>query len=246
VALLASPACGQDQSPAAISDLAQIVDKKNADWSALTASLEPRLARFLPCDARVKTAVEEVSRASDVRFAAMSAYWQEIERQSKEQAQTATALAGENDGRLALWSEERADSEKARAVLEDHAADLQVSVKGMAALTAASRNLDDILRNSESITRQSLEREEAIAQLNARWKDVARSSPLRDAAIENELKSLANERDRWNAFYAARIARAQMECSLTGAQRTAAPRTASPRTTAPRATDPKAAEKKSQ
>ena len=139
----------------------------------------------------------------------------------------AAKFVAESETLLGSWTKERSDAQQALAQLEEHEADLRESAKTVAALTSAVRALDAIIGDSEAVTNQSTEREAALAQWKARWSDVIRSTELRDAAIENELKTLAGERDRWNAFYAARAARAQMECALTSA----APKTAGPRTT---------------
>ncbi len=212
------------------SEAAQTAEKKTAEWNALASDLEQRLARLFPCDPGVKSAIDEVSRASDVRFAALSASWQEIENRSKEQAQIAAKFAAENEILITPWRSERTAAQEARARLDEQESDLRESARAVPALAAAARALDGIARDSDAITSQSIEREGAFAQWKLRWNEVIRSSQLRDAAIESELKALANERDRWNAFYAARTARAQMECSLTGAAPVAAPKTAGPRT----------------
>lgn len=220
---MASPAFSQEPAAppvesAATADLAHTADQKNTEWVTLAAALEMKIARMLPCDARVKSAIEEVSRASDVRFAAMDAYWQQQAGRSKEQAQTVETLITEMEGLLPAWKAERTDAAQAQARLEDQALDLKESLRRVSALAPASRVLDGMIRNSETLVSTSGEQEEAVIQLNIRWNDVIHSTQLRDAAIENHIKALAGERDRWSAFYAARIARAQMECSLTGAR----------------------------
>lgn len=218
--LLASTAFSQEPPAApdlkpAVSEAARTAEQKNAEWAALASALELKVARLLPCDANVKSAIEEVSRASDVRFAAMEAYWQEVQDRSQEQAKIARRLAEQNDALVASWKNERADSEKAQARLEEQALDLKESLRTIAALAPAARVLDGISRNSEALTGQSTDRETEISQLNAHWNDVIRTAQLRDASIENHMKALARERDRWSAYYAARVARGQVECSLT-------------------------------
>ncbi len=209
------PPAAPDLKPAG-SEAVRTAEQKNAEWVALASALEPKVARLLPCDASVKSAIEEVSRASDVRFAAMGAYWQELQDRSKEQVKIARRLIEENDALVASWKNERADSEKAQTRLEDQALDLKESLRTIAALAPAARVLDGISRNSEALTSQSSERETQVAELNARWNEVIRAAQLRDASIENHVKAIAGERDRWSAYYAARIARGQVECSLTG------------------------------
>jgi chromosome segregation ATPase len=221
------PPAAPDLKPAG-SEAARTAEQKNAEWVALASALELKVARLLPCDASVKSAIQEVSRASDVRFAAMEAYWRELQDRSKEQAKIARRLIEENDALVASWKNERADSEKAQARLENQALDLKESLRTIAALAPAARVLDGISRNSEALTSQSSERETQISELNAHWNEVIRAAQLRDASIENHVKAIAGERDRWSAYYAARIARGQVECSLTSSV-SSAPRKPAPK-----------------
>ena len=63
----------------------------------LAANLEQRVARLLPCDPRVRSAIEEVARASEARFTALEANWQEIAQRSQEQTES-TPQADDRDG----------------------------------------------------------------------------------------------------------------------------------------------------
>src|SRR5947207_14283391 len=54
--------------------LEQTAQKRHADWETQAKSLEERLARILPCDARSSAAIAEVRALSDALLAALSAY----------------------------------------------------------------------------------------------------------------------------------------------------------------------------
>jgi len=45
--------------------------KRAAEWEALAKGLDAKIARLLPCDPRAKSAIEEVSHASEARLAAL-------------------------------------------------------------------------------------------------------------------------------------------------------------------------------
>lgn len=233
MALLAAAGFGQQQpvsqSSGAVAEAAQAADQRNAEWNALTASLEQRVARMLPCDARVLSAIDEVARASDVRFAAMTAYWQAVENRSKEQAARAGATAAEIQPRVAASKNELADSEQMQTQFEGRAAELREAMNKLPTLGRAAEDLDVIEEQSETVEGRSRERLNALAALSERWSDVIRASERRDAALENVVKALASERDRWKTFYAARAARARTECTLTSAAGAPAPGTDAPR-----------------
>lgn len=223
----------QNQPSTSISEAApasekSAADKRAAEWSTLASNLEQRIARLLPCDAHVRSAIEEVSRASDARFAALTASWQEAAKRSKEQAEAAGTLIADNDARRAVWKNDRADSQQEETRLRSQVTALQDSARQQPALAPASRELNGITQSSNAIARRAADREHMAAQFSASLDDLIEASQARQAAIENELKALATESSRWSAYYAARVTRARMECSLTGAASAsddAAPRT---------------------
>src|ERR1700687_2232983 len=89
---LAGALCAPDapvNSPAALQENAA---KRTTEWSTLATGLERRLARLLPCDPRVRTSIEEVSRASDARTVALTSYWTTASIQSKAQIEAIRSL----------------------------------------------------------------------------------------------------------------------------------------------------------
>src|SRR5580692_3102409 len=71
---LALCANAQDKPVDSLDALRQTADKTAADWEALAKGLDQKIETLLPCDPKSRAAVEEVSRASDVRLSALSAY----------------------------------------------------------------------------------------------------------------------------------------------------------------------------
>jgi hypothetical protein len=219
-------AAAQDKPVGAPSQAAQVAAKMANEWSALASNLEQRVARLLPCDARVRTAIEEVSRGSEARFTALNAYWQEVGKMSGSQADVARKLLAEGDARNADWKADRADSEQEQTQLAAQTSDLRESERQLPALANAERALSGVSQSVAAAAQQASAREDAPAKLDASLHELIAASESRQAAIENELKALATENSRWSAYYAARLTRAQMECSLTGAVDPApAPRT---------------------
>lgn len=208
---------------AATSEAAQIAEKRTADWSVLASNLEQRVARLLPCDARVRTAIEEVSRASETRFTALNAYWQEAAKLSRSQADAARKLIAENGEREADRKADLTDSGQEQTRLAAQTSDLRDSARQQAALANAARALNGVSQNAAAATKQAATREDAWANVNTNLKELITAAESRQTAIENELKALATENTRWTAYYAARIARAQLECTITGAAADPAP-----------------------
>jgi len=213
-------------SEAVHGETAQAAEKRTNEWSILASNLEQRVIRMLPCDPRVRTAIEEVSRASGARFQALTAYWQEIAKRSNDQMETARTLIADNDARLADWKADSADSEQEQARVGSQTSDLRDSARQQAALDSAAQVLKGIAQNMAAAVKQGVAREEASTKLDADLNELIAATEARQTAIEEELKALAAENARWTAYYAARITRAQMECSVTGAvDASPAPRT---------------------
>jgi len=216
---LLSPVSAWAQEPASnpSEELAAAAEARGSEWSALAASLEQKVARMLPCDARVRSAIEEVSRASDARFAALVAVWRDAEAHAQEQTAIAGRLTADSNASIDAWKAERAEAMQEQTQIAAQSSDLRASARVQPALSSASNALDGIAGTVATAAKLAGERE----LLGAAWKtnlaDALKASEARQAAMENEIKALGAESARWNAYYAARIVRAQTECSLTGA-----------------------------
>lgn len=200
---------------APLSIAAQTAEKRTNEWSVLAANLEQRVARMLPCDTRVRSAVEEVSRASDARFAAVTAYWKEIAKRSSDQVEAARKLIADNDARAADWKADVDDSGQEQLRVGTQMSDLREAARQQAALGSAARALNGISEKIAAAVKQGASRQAASAKLNAELNAFITAAQARQSAIETELNSLATESARWSAYYTTRAARAQMECSIT-------------------------------
>jgi hypothetical protein len=62
---------------------------------------------------------------------------------------------------------------------------------------------------------QSQQRETSAGQLVDNLRELLKTSQARQTAIEDQMKAISTEGQRWSAYYATRQARAQIECSIT-------------------------------
>jgi hypothetical protein len=199
-------------SPAALQDSAA---KRTAEWTILESNLELRLARLLPCDARVRAAIEEVSRATDARAVARTSYWTTISLRSKAQIEAIRGLLAEEEGRAGDWSKDRADAQVDVATTTAQAASLGPGIRQLPALAALQKNLEAIAQMYRVLEAQSQERANNMGQLVSDLRELLKASEARQAAIEDQLKAVGTESQLWSAYYTARQARAEVECSIT-------------------------------
>jgi hypothetical protein len=212
---IASIAGAQDAAPAPSPSLQQAAEKQTAEWQTLAKGLELRIARMLPCDPRVKDAIEEVSRASEARLAALARYLQDAAAGAKRQSDAAeAALAAEQTGAREMEIE-TAEAEQDGIAIDGQLADLTDSVKAKPDVEGARAKLEAIA----GMVRQRLPDTKAQAARNAALTaalgDAAAAFQVRQKAIETEVTALAVETSRWSDYYATRLARSQTECSIT-------------------------------
>lgn len=189
--------------------------KRAAEWESLAKALDAKIARMLPCDPRAKGAIEEVSRASKARLAAFG----EVLRIAVAQANADTervrlALAAE-DGSLRETEAERVDSEQEQMAVEGQLADLTASAKGREGLEEARKKLAEIAATTTSRLKDAEGQFQLRATLDISLRDLLAAGHARQTALQNEQVALAAEASRWSDYYAARLARAQTECSIT-------------------------------
>jgi len=192
------------------------VDKLTSAWFAVTNTLEPRVTRMLPCDPRVRTAIDEVSRASGERTAAINIYWQSRSAQSRAQIDVLRKLQSRLIDDTAEWKTDSADAQQEQAGVSGMAATLTDSAKRRPALNAALASLTEMSQQSANLAKLTAERETSGAALNQQILDFIAAAQARQTAIEAEQKAAAAEGARWTAYYATRLTRAQTECAITG------------------------------
>jgi len=214
IALFAALAAAQAPAPQS-PGFQQAIEKPTAAWQALAKGLELKIARMLPCDPRVRDAIEEVSRASETRLAVQAQYLQAAAGYAKRGTEAARATleaeqTGARDAEI-----ETAESEQDRIAIEAQIADLAESVKSKPDLDNARTKLESIAamvrQGGSDAQAQGARRTALIAALG----DLLAAFQAREKAVAAEINALAAETARWNEYYAARLARAQTECSIT-------------------------------
>jgi DNA repair exonuclease SbcCD ATPase subunit len=213
--IAAAAAAAQDKPAGSFSSLQQNVDKRTADWQTLANNLELRIGRLLPCDSRTKSAIEEVSRASEARIVALTEYWQAVSAASKNQTEAVRRLIAQEEASAADRKLDQADAEQARIALTAQLADLTESAKRLASHAPAQKSLDALAQASSQMAAQAAERGQSAERLKQELRDLMAATEARQTAIEGAMKALAAEGLRWSAYYSARESRAETECSIT-------------------------------
>ena len=205
------------QEPAnALATFEQNAVKRNSEWTTLATNLEQRLARFLPCDSRIRSAVEETSRASEARTTALTTYWMALSGKSKNQIDAIRRLMAQEEARKSDWASDRSEAGQERAAVTEQSNLLANGVTRVPALAGSQAALTATAQAMMKIESQIEERQNTGDQLTAELRDLMTASQARQNAIEAQLKLIGAEGARWSAYYAARLSRAQTECEITG------------------------------
>lgn len=204
----------QDAGAKSLAALQEAATKRTSDWSTLTTSLELRLARLLPCDPRVRTSVEEVGRASDARTVALINYWDMVSIQSKAQVDAIRGLLAREEERSQDWAKDRRETEQELAATDAQAAALKASVQQLPALANPQKSLESLAETARMLDAQAQERASEAGKLVDDLRGLLEASQARQSALDDQLKLVSAEGQRWSAYYAARLGRAQIECFI--------------------------------
>lgn len=209
------------QPPAgdALGTLRQTAQQAEEDWWKLAQDLDARVARLLPCDARAASSIEEVRKASEARLAALAQYFQaELAAAGRETAVARNALAAQREAQTALLAE-RTDIEQERAGVESQIINLMESARQRASLGAALDQLKQIQQMVQQRAEWAAQEASAAEEIVRLLDGVAAASEAREAALRQQAEALEAERARWSAYYMERLARARLECTITGGGR---------------------------
>jgi hypothetical protein len=204
--------------PASPTTLEQTARQKTAEWEKLAQSLDASILRLLPCDPKAAAAITEVSKASDARVAALAAYLQEASRQASLQTAAAQRVLASMQPLGAELSTEKLDLEQEKLGVDGQIAAL-ASVTESGQRRIAFDGAQDALRQIVALEQQRSgvadsgighgdEALGAVRELNAQL-------TAREAALKEAQAAFETEKDRWSAYYAARLARAQTECNAS-------------------------------
>lgn len=213
-ALLSCAAVHAQNAPD-LATLGQTAQKRALEWEALAKDMNDRMARILPCDPRALAAVNEVSRASEARLGALADYLRAVSARAFAETAAARNLLDAEDKRAVEADLERADAGQEQTAVDTQSDALARSVKQRTSLEVPQKLLAQIAamihQRAAAADQQAGAADAAVALL----RDLVAKFEARDAALREEFAASEAERARWNGYYAARQARAQIECSIT-------------------------------
>jgi hypothetical protein len=228
VSVVAQDKAAQDKAAGLFPSLQQNVEKRTSEWDALANSLEGRIGRLLPCDPRVRSAIDEVSRASEGRIVALTEYWLAVSAASKTQTEAVRRLLAQEEAGSADRKTDQADADQERVAVNAQIKDLGESAKRLPSLAAAQKALDGLAQSSARMATLAAERGQSAERLGQELRDLLAATQARQTAIESAMKALAAEGLRWSGYYSSRAARAQTECTITNPGGGASPRAPAP------------------
>ncbi|MCU1335908.1 MAG: hypothetical protein JWO19_1489 [Bryobacterales bacterium] len=205
------------QTPPDLTALEQTAQKRHDQWESLAKDLSERMARILPCDPRYAAGITEVSRASEARLAALADYLRAATAKAFAETASAKILLNSEERRAVEAALERADAGQEQTAVDTQSDALAQSVRQRSSLEDSRKLLEQIAamvrQRATSAEQQAAAADAAVVML----RDLVAKFDARDAALRDESVAFEAERARWNAYYAARLARAQTECSITQA-----------------------------
>lgn len=218
-AFICAPAAAQEPSAqnAAldVATLQQAAQKRHAEWEALAKDMNDRVSRILPCDPRALAAVNEVSRASESRLAALSDYLRAVSIRAFGETAVVRSLLNSEERHAVEATLERADAGQEQTAVDTQLDALAQSVKQRASLEAPQKSLAQIAamihQRLTALDQHAGSADAAVPLL----RDLVAKFEARDAALREEFAASEAERARWNGYYAARRTRAQIECTIT-------------------------------
>jgi hypothetical protein len=217
-AVCLAAASAQNPPPAdSLESLEQAAQRSSATWTGLAKDLDARVARLLPCDARATAAITEVSRASDGRLSALAEYLGAAAAHASAETSAARLLLTRETARAAEDPAERADAAAELAAVQKQVDALTSSAKERASLDDAGKSLQQIAAMVKDRATLADQQPANAATVQAALRDLVAAFEAREAALKDETVAFEAERARWNGYYAARLARAETECSITKA-----------------------------
>ena len=211
-----------------LNDLQKEADKKGEEWDALAKGLETKISRLLPCDQRVRGAIEEVSAASEARLSALKQYLDAATATAKLDLETLQRLIAGQPAFAAEMNAERTDAEQSRDGIETQLTALGESVARRSTLDDAQASLGNVASVARQRAMQSAELAAVGNSFTPLLKELDAAFQSREKALESEVAALASERTHWSEYYAARLLRSQTECSITNVSDAPAPKRTRP------------------
>jgi len=214
--LTAATAAAQNTpAPSTLAALDQTVKDRTTEWNKLSQALEPAINRLLPCDPKVAADIAEVIKASEARIAAIASYLGAASRQAALQTTAVRQVATSAQGLGADLAVEKSDLAPERAGLDGQLANLTQSAERRGSLAAPQ----DALKQVEAVQKQRSDTVDSAVGFadtaGPALADLMVQLQARQTAWTDVQTAFEAEGTRWNAYYAARQARAQIECTIS-------------------------------
>ncbi|MEI9814410.1 MAG: hypothetical protein WDO18_17995 [Acidobacteriota bacterium] len=159
---------------------------------------------------------KKTGRAATVRIVALTAYTKAAAEQAAQDVSMARQIQRAETAYLTSVGTERTDTELERTDIEAQLTSLAESLRTKGTLTSAYdglRTIEGTVRNRATmVTTNASAAEGPLKQ----FEDLAVLLEQREAALRKQITALEEERTKWNGYYTARLARARIECSVTG------------------------------
>jgi hypothetical protein len=209
-------AVAQNATPDALAAARTSALQAEKSWFALAPGLDAKLAPLLPCDPAARKSIQDVGRASDARASALMNYLRLTAAQAAEHTAGARRMLASGEARAADSAGERTDATAERGAIDNQATKLAAGAKARPELAGARDTLGQI--DAGVARRATLADQNAAARdrANLALRDLVAADQARETALKQEVDAFQAEEARWSAYYAARLSRAQAECSAIG------------------------------
>ncbi len=216
--IFAAVACAQSApEPGSLAALDSDARLKTAAWTKLAQEMESSVAHLLPCNAKATATIMLASQASESRLASVAAYLQAALPEASRESAGAQRVLVSAQSLVTELSVERRDVAQEQTGVDGQLANLAESVKKRPALGDTQKTLQQIqalVARRASLAQAGVDRQDAFL---SSVRTLVAALGAREAALKDAQIAYEAERARWNAYYAARLARAQIECSITRA-----------------------------
>ncbi len=201
------------QNAASIATLRQSAEQKTQTWDTLAKSLEGKIRGLLPCDPKIATAVEEVSRASDARLTAFSDYFRAVLAEiSARAADAARLLDYQAHGGNQFLETEHAEGVEERAGIESQVSQLLANPGRKVEIGEPEAALREVAALTDQRNLVMVQQSVRSDALNESLRALMSQLQAADSAIKALSAAHSTEAERWRVYYVARLARVQAEC----------------------------------
>jgi hypothetical protein len=211
----AAAVMAQATPAASVAALENTAQQRTAEWLTLAQGLSGTIGRLLPCDPKVTAAIAAVSAASDARLSALNAFLQAAVPQLAQDSEAAKRAAAAEQSLASDLAVEKSETALEQTALDGQVANLVESARTQTGLSGAQTDLQQIQaqvqKRSDSIQTAFVDQD----LLGISLRGVVSAADARSVAWKDLQTAYAAEGARWKAYYAARIARAETECSIT-------------------------------